>query len=735
MKVKKFLVSRMHCASCAQTIASTLEKTKGIKFVSVDFATSSGTVSFDESIINENKIVSIVKELGYGIEFFQEKDYFHKQQEEQKKEISELKLLLLISLFFTTPVFLISMPFKWFNISFPFDLEIVILCSSIVQFFVGFRFYKNAFGALKNKTATMDTLIVLGTSAAYFYSLYLVFFLNEKEMLYFETSAVLITFVLLGNFLVALSNAKASNAIQKLLLLQPSTTTLLKNGKEIQVPINQIKVGDIVLVKPGQKIPVDGIVLKGYSAVDESMISGESLAVEKTKGDKVFGGTLNQSGYLHIKATKIGEDMLLSQIVKLVIDAQQRKPPIQKLADKISSIFVPAVLIFAIISSAFWFFAGKDIPFILDIFVSILIIACPCALGLATPIAILVGTSKAAKEGILIKDPAALESVGKINTVIFDKTGTLTEGKPSVVDIISLSKYSKNEILFYAAVAEKGSEHPISKAILEEAKKFNLIIPYPDKSKIIVGKGIVANYKKNKIFFGNKKLYSLYKINVSKFETQINNLENEGKTAILLALNKKIIGLITVVDNLKPNSLLVIDKLKKMGKQTILLTGDNFRVAQAIGRHLKIDKIISEVLPTTKAQEIIKLQKEGKIVAMVGDGINDSPALAQANVSIVMASGSDIALETGQIILLKNDPIHVLAALELNQIIFKKIKQNFFWAFIYNIFGLFLAAGIFYPSFGLLLNPMFAGLAMAFSSVSVVLNTFSLNYYKPKSIN
>ncbi|MFN3910035.1 MAG: heavy metal translocating P-type ATPase [Candidatus Anstonellaceae archaeon] len=731
---KKFIVSGMHCSSCAQNITSLLEKTKGISSVSVDFSTATGVVVFDQNFVDEKKISSLIKDLGYKASFIENDNFFEKQLQEQKKEISSLQNLLILSIIFTIPVFLIAMPFQWFGISFPGDLAVLVIGSSIVQFIVGFRFYKSAFSALKNKTVNMDTLVVLGTSSAYFYSLYLLFFLNETKMLYFETSAVLITFVLLGNYFVAISKARASNAIQKLLSMQPTSVIILKNGREVEVPIEQINIGDTIVVKPGQKIPVDGIVLKGYSSVDESMLSGESIPVEKSKGDELFGGTLNQTGYLHLKATKIGKNMLLNQIVELVISAQQKKPPIQKLADRISSIFVPAVLVFAFISSAFWFALGKDISFVLDIFVSILIIACPCALGLATPLAIMIGTSKSAKEGILIKDPTGLEFVGKINSIIFDKTGTLTEGKPSVVDIIPLSSYQQKDIIFYAAIAEKGSEHPISKAILSKALDYHLKIPYPKNVKVIVGQGIVASFKKYKIVLGNKKLFSSFKINLSSAEPKLEALEKQGKTVMALALNNKVIGLISVADKLKPTARQVVEQLKKMKKEVVLLTGDNFRTAKVIGNILGVDKILAEVLPTHKADEVSKLQKEGKIVAMVGDGINDSPALAQANVSIAMGSGSDIAIETGQIVLLKSDPIHILSALDISQTIFKKIKQNFFWAFIYNIVGLFIAAGVLYPFFGFLLNPLFAGLAMAFSSVSVVLNSFSLNTYKPKSL-
>ncbi|MEM4196759.1 MAG: heavy metal translocating P-type ATPase [Candidatus Anstonellaceae archaeon] len=728
---RKFIINKMHCASCAQTIEKALKNLKGVFDCSVSFANSNAIVSFDDTLITEDQIINKIESLGYEALIADEQNYFELQKINRNLEIYNLKKLLVLSSIFTFLIFLISMPFKWFEIKIPFELELLVISASIVQFIVGARFYKSAFVAFKNKTINMDTLVVIGTSAAYFYSLYLLL-IGKTEMLYFETSAVLITFILIGNYLVSVSRSKAYEALEKLVSLQPKIVRILKKGEELEIPIEQVKVDDIVVVKPGERISVDGVVVKGYSSVDESMISGESLPVEKTVGKKVFAGTLNQGGYLHIKVSRVGKEVLLNQIINLVFTAQQKKPPVQQFADKISSVFVPFVLLVAIFSSAYWFSVGKSFEFVLEVFVSVLIIACPCTLGLATPLALIVGSSKASKSGILIKEPAALERAREINTVVFDKTGTLTEGKPKVADIIPFKIEEKN-VLFYAAIAERSSEHPLADAILSKAKDLNTPIPYPTKFKIFPSRGIFCKFKNNNILFGNKKLMSLFKLKLSREILKvIKRLESEGKTVMLLALNKKVVGIISAIDRLRPTAAEAIKKLQQNNMEVILLTGDNYRTATAIAKELNIDQknVIAEVLPTQKAYQIEKLIGNGRKVAMVGDGINDSPALSKANLSIVMGCGSDISIEIGHIILLRNDPKDVLVALDISNKIFEKIKQNFFWAFIYNILGILFAAGFFYPFFGILLSPMIAGLAMSLSSVSVVLNSFSLKYSK-----
>jgi len=726
----------MHCASCAQNIESTLKKLIGVKSANVNFATEKAAIEFDETLINENEINNAIEQLGYKVikGIRREAEKIDKEKKMREKEIKILKYLFIFSLLLSIQIFLIAMPFEWLNIEIPYKNIVLLLLATPVQFIVGYRFYRGAFSALKAKTANMDTLIAIGTSAAYFYSLFVVFFPKVLgNHVYFETSATIITFIILGKYLEAITKGRASEAIKKLMGLQPKTAVVIRSGKEIQIPIKDVVVGDIVIVKPGQKIPVDGIVIEGISSVDESMITGESMPVEKKKGDTVIGATINKHGSLKFKATKIGKDTVLNQIIKLVEEAQGSKAPIQRLADKVSGIFVPSVIIIAISAFIFWYYIlGQSFVFALSIFISVLIIACPCALGLATPTAIMVGTGKGAEFGILIKNAEALENAHKITTIVFDKTGTLTEGKPVVTDIITLDKLDKKDILKFAAIAEKNSEHPLAEAIINKAKEANIKIPNPKFFEAIPGHGIIAIYNKDKIIFGNRNLMKKYKLKIEIFEERIINLENEGKTVMILALNKKVIGLVAVADTPKEFSKEAVEKLRRMGKEVIMITGDNKRTANAIARHLGINYVLAEVLPEDKEKEISKLQKKGRVVAMVGDGINDAPALAKADVGIAIGAGTDVALETGQIVLVKNDLRDVVTAIDLSNYTIKKIKQNLFWAFFYNSAGIPIAAGVLYPFTGFLLNPIIAGAAMAFSSVSVVSNSLLMKKYKKR---
>ncbi|MEM2707468.1 MAG: heavy metal translocating P-type ATPase [Candidatus Pacearchaeota archaeon] len=736
--MKKIIIpiSGMHCASCAQKIETTLKKLDGIIKVNVNFATEKATVEFNETLVNENEINNVIEQLGYKVikEVNHEAEKaVDRQKEVREKEIRTLKSLFIFSLLLSIPIFLIAMPFEWLNIEIPYKNIILLLLATPVQFIVGYRFYRGAFLALKAKTANMDTLIAIGTSAAYFYSLFVVLFPNILgENVYFETSAIIITFIILGKWLEAVTKGKASEAIKKLIGLQPKNATVIRNGKEIQIPIEDVVVGDIVIVKPGQKIPVDGIVIDGISSVDESMITGESMPVEKKKGDIVIGGTINKHGSFKFKATKVGKDTVLNQIIKLVEEAQGSKAPIQRLADKVSGYFVPTVIIIAVLAFIIWYFVvGQSFVFSLSIFIAVLIIACPCALGLATPTAILVGTGKGAENGILIKSAEVLENAHKLTTIVFDKTGTLTEGKPVVTDILAVGKLDKKEILKYAAISEKKSEHPLADAIIKKAKEEKIKIPDAKFFKAIPGHGIIAKYNKNEILFGNRNLMKKHKIKIETFEEKISNLESEGKTVMILAVNRRVVGLIAVADTLKKFSKEAVQKLHKMGKEVIMITGDNKRTANAIAMQLGIDYVLAEVLPEDKEKEISKLQKKGKIVAMVGDGINDAPALAKADIGIAIGAGTDVALETGQIVLVKNDLRDVVTAIDLSNYTIKKIKQNLFWAFFYNSIGIPVAAGLLYPFTGFLLNPIIAGIAMAFSSVSVVLNSLLMKRYKP----
>jgi Cu+-exporting ATPase len=737
MKRTTIAISGMHCASCALNIENNLKKTKGVRKANVNFATEKATVEYDEKAADEKKFSKIISDLGYQVIEQQgsAEELVDKEKIAREHEIRKIKNLFLLSLILSIPIFIIAMPLEWLGVAVPYKNIILLVLATPVQFIAGYRFYRGAWHALKAMTANMDVLIAIGTSAAYFYSLFVALFPEVLGMhVYFETSAIIITFILLGKWLEALTKGRTSDAIKKLMGLQPKVAIVVRNGKEVEILIQEVIVGDVVLVKPGQRIPVDGIVADGLSSVDESMITGESIPVEKKKGDNVMGGTINKHGSFRFKATKIGKDTVLSQIIKLVQDAQGSKAPIQRLADKVSSIFVPTVVAIAIIAFIIWYvLIGQSFVFSLSIFIAVLIIACPCALGLATPTAIIVGTGKGAENGILIKSAEALENAHKIDTVVFDKTGTLTKGKPVVTDLVSLSNLGENEILRYAAIAEKKSEHPLAEAIIGKAKEMMITVADAKLFKAIPGYGIITRSEGKTILLGNRSLMRKYRIKTEQLEKSMSKLENEGKTVMILALNNKIIGLIGVADTIKEFSKEAVKKLHDMGKQVIMITGDNKRTADAIAKQLGIgiNDVLSEVLPGGKEKEIEKLQKKGRIVAMVGDGINDAPALARADVGIAIGAGTDVALEAGQIVLIKNDLQDVIKAIKLSNKTIGKIKQNLFWAFFYNSLGIPIAAGILYPFTGFLLNPMIAGAAMAFSSVSVVSNSLLLKRYKP----
>jgi Cu+-exporting ATPase len=745
-KKSKLIITGMHCVNCAQTIEKNLKKTDGVIDASVNFASEKAYVEYDTHKIDIPKIKDVVKSSGY----IAEEELEDRERIVREKEIRNLKIKLLVSLILTLPVFFGSFPefFPWFPEFFR-DPYVLLVFATPVQFWIGSQFYKGLFAAIKNRSPDMDTLIAVGTSAAYFYSaavtLFPSYFIQRgfQIQVYFDTAAVIITLIFLGRYLEAIAKGKTSEAIKKLLKLQAKTAKVIRNGKEIEIPVEEVKVNDIIIVRPGEKIPVDGIVTDGYSSVDESMISGESIPVEKKKGDNVIGATINKTGLLKFKATKVGKDTMLAQIIKIVEEAQGSKAPIQRLTDKVASYFVPAVIIIALASSFTWYFLGKTIlegtyltdyismtPFLfsLTIFISVLIIACPCALGLATPTAIMVGTGKGAENGILIKNGESLERVYKMQTIVFDKTGTLTKGEPIVTDIISIKK---EDVLKYAAIAEKGSEHPLGEAIIKKANEKRIKISDADSFKAIPGHGVKANYKKKIILLGNRKLMTDNKIMIEDIEEKITKLENEGKTAMIVAVDKKIIGIIAVADTLKENSKEAVKALHKMEKEVVMITGDNERTAKAIAKQVGIDKVLAEVLPEDKAKEIKKLQESGKVVGMVGDGINDAPALAQADIGIAIGSGTDVAIETGGIVLIKEDLRDVFTAIDLSKKTIDKIKQNLFWAFFYNSTLIPVAAGLLYPFFGILLNPMLAAGAMAFSSLSVVSNSLLMKKYKP----
>ncbi len=724
LSVIKLKIIGMDNPHCVSTVSGALN-TEGI--ISKELTQNElGSIKYDTTKISKEKILKIIENVGYKpLEL--ENAKIDSEKETREQEITKWKNLFVWSLVLTLPVFLIAMPLKWSGIIVPYESLILLILSTPVQFIIGRGFYVGAYYALKAKTATMDTLIALGTTAAYFYSIYAMSFGNE---VYFETSAIIITLILLGKWLEAKTKGKTSEAIKKLMGLQPKTATVFRGGKEIEVAIEEVVIGDIIIIKPGQKIPVDGTIISGNTSIDESMITGESMPVEKQIGDKVIGGTINKYGTIKFAANKVGTDTLLSQIIKLVENAQASKAPIQKMADKISGYFVPAVLIIAILAFLFWFFiVGLNFEFSLSIAIAVLIIACPCALGLATPIAVMMGTGKGAENGILIKSAEVLEASKKITVVVFDKTGTLTKGKPEVTDIVSVSKLNENDVLKFAGIAEKRSEHVLADAVLEKLKDKKISADEPDKFEIIPGHGIYANYKKQEILFGNRNLLTKYKIPFFEQENKISALEIQGKTVALLSVDRKLIGLIAIADQLKEDAKQTITLLKSKKIKTIMLTGDNKRTASAIGQMLEIDKVLAEVLPEQKENVIRDLQNSGEIVAMVGDGVNDAPALAKANIGITMGKGTDVAIETGQIVLVTNNPKDVVSAIDLSRYTLRKIKQNLFWAFVYNTAGIPIAAGALY-SFGFLLDPIIAGAAMAFSSLSVVGNTMLMKRYK-----
>ncbi len=731
MKTKKILkIQGMHCATCVVNIEHALNKEKGVVLARVNLVTEKANIEFDEDKINLAKIKSLVKELGYKV--IESRD----EAQIKKEELKELKKKSLMSFIFGLPLIYIAMGpmlglpvmsfFEENNIIIQFILATIVILSS-------FHIWKSGLKAIIRKNPNMDSLIFLGTSVAYIYSIVvsIILWLNPESNsfhLYYESATFILVFISFGKYLEAVTKGKTGEAIKKLIGLQPKTATIIRNNKELNVPIDEVIVDDIVLVKPGGKIPVDGIVIDGYSSVDESMVTGESIPVEKNKDDKVIGGTINQTGRILFKATKVGKDTMLAQIINIVEEAISSKPPIQLLADKIAFYFVPTVFIIAVLSSLFWIVAGMPANFVLTVFVSVLIIACPCVLGLATPTAIMMGTGLAAQNGILIKSNRALEIAQKVNIVVFDKTGTLTEGKPVVTDIIRVVE-SEN-VLQIAASLEKSSEHPLAQAIINKAKEDKLKLFDVQDFEAILGKGIKGKINEELVFIGNKKLMSDNNISIGEdIQKEVNRLEGEGKTTIFLAKHKKILAVIAIADTLKEYSKEAIKKLHKMKQKVVMITGDNRTVAEAIAASVGIDEVLAEVLPQEKSAKIKELQQQGNVVAMVGDGINDAPALAQSDLGIALGSGTDVALETGEIILIKNDLRDVIKAIDLSRYTFKKIKQNLFWAFFYNIMGISIATGVFYPITGWLLNPSIAGAAMALSSLSVLFNVLSMKRY------
>lgn len=735
-------ISGMESQHCVGIIENTLGKTEGVKSYHVNLATQKATVFFEPEKARVSDLIKAIENAGYGAETVKSEDA---EKDVREKETKDYKNKALASFALSAPLM-----YLMFSSFFPLPVpEIIIQNEAIIQIilatpvmWIGRRFFSSGLKALiLNRNPNMDSLVAIGVGSAYIYSLVAVIAILTGSVifsvhdLYFEVAAFLIAFILLGKYFESVAKGRTSEAIKKLMGLQAKTALVERDGKEMEVPIEEVQIGDIVIVKPGQKIPVDGKLVSGYSSVDESMVTGESIPIEKNIGDAVIGATINKTGSFKFKAEKIGADTVLSQIIKMVEEAQGSKAPIQEFADKISAVFVPIVMAIAVFAGLFWFFLGaQSFLFALTIFITVLIIACPCAMGLATPTAVMVGTGIGAERGILIKSAESLQNAQEIQTIVFDKTGTLTKGKPEVTNIISYNGFKEEEILETAAAVENKSEHPLGEAIVKDAKNKNVKFGSPEKFNSISGKGVKAVYKKKNVLLGNRKLFSEEGIPIKDFEEKLVKLENDGKTAIMIAINDKPAGIIAVADTVKENSRNAIRTLHEMGKETIMMTGDNKRTANAIAKQVGIGRVLAEVLPEDKAKEVKKLQREGKKVAMVGDGINDAPALVQADIGIAIGSGTDVAIESGDIILVKNDLRDVVTAIDLSSYAMKKIKQNFFWAFIYNLIGIPIAAGILYPFTGWLLSPVIAGTAMAFSSVSVVTNSLLMKNYKPRTV-
>ena len=742
MAEKNYTVTGMSCASCANAVEKALNKNNDIN-ASVNIATEKLNIEYDEKKYDFDKIKEIVESAGYGLVEDMTED---KKVELYQEKITSLKNRLILAIIFVVPLLYISMGHmlgavlpEFLNPKVnPLNFALAQFVLTLPIIYAGRDFFSHGFKNLVRKSPTMDSLIAIGATAAVLYGIYATFRIvtvdPEAHMdLYYESAGTIITLILFGKLLEAKTKGQTSSAIKKLIGLQPKKAKIIENGVEKEVLIEKLKVGDIVIVKPGEKIAVDGRIVEGATSVDESMLTGESLPVSKKVGDKVVGGSINKNGSIRFEATEIGKNTVLSQIIKLVEEAQGSKAPISRMADIVSAYFVPIVIGIAIITGIAWFLSGSGLVTALSFFIAVLVIACPCALGLATPTSIMVGTGKGAENGILIKSGEALETAHKIKTVVFDKTGTITKGKPVLTDLIAYGNYNENELLKIAASVENDSEHPLAEAIVNEAKEKNIEIKPYEKFRAMPGYGIRATFEGKEVQIGNRKLMENRKINVEISQKDYDILSNEGKTPMYISIDNELAGLVAVADVIKETSKEAIEKLKKMGIKTIMLTGDNEKTAKFIAKQVGIDDVISEVLPNQKSQKVKELQEKDEFVAMVGDGINDSPALAQANVGIAIGNGTDVAIESADIVLIRNDLRDVAGAIALSKATITNIKENLFWAFFYNVLGIPFAAGIFYAFFnGPKLDPMIAAFAMSFSSVSVLGNALRLKFFKVK---
>jgi len=725
---------------CLGTVKGALASLPGILSQEL-FLNERAIIAFDPEIASPAKIEEAISQAGYTpIE--EEVISPDVEMEAREREIRGLKVRFSISACFAIPLLLVAMGHHLRIPMPPLSPSV----NSLLQFLLttpiilaGSLFYRRGILSLvKTRTSNMDTLVALGTGTAYLWSVYVSIFLwmgrkgYAVSDLYYEVAGLLIAFILLGKWMEARAKGKTGEAIRALMGLRPKTATVVRGREEKEIPVEEVRVGDVVIVRPGEKIPVDGRILEGHSAVDESMITGESIPREKGPDDTVIGATLNKAGSFKFEATKVGKDSALAQIIRLVEEAQSSKAPIQELADQISAYFVPAVVAIAILTFFIWLLAGKGFLFALTAFIAVMIIACPCALGLATPTAVIVGTGIGARNGILIRSAEVLQRAHRIQSVVFDKTGTLTKGQPELTDLIPMTGFDSRQILAWAAVAEKRSEHPLGEAILKQAGREGIQVEEPEDFGSFGGKGIGVRLGGREILLGNRRLMEEKGIDFSQAEDDLKRLEGEGKTAMLLAYQGQLAGIVAAADTLKEFSRQAVWTLQRMGKEVMMITGDNERTARAIAEQLEIKRVLAEVLPQEKANQIKALQDEGIRVAMVGDGINDAPALTQADVGIALGSGTDVAIEAGDIVLIKDDLRDVVTALDLSGYTMRKIKQNLFWAFFYNLLGIPIAAGILYPFTGFLLNPVIAGVAMAFSSVSVVSNALLMRGYRPQ---
>jgi Cu+-exporting ATPase len=741
---KTLSLEGMTCAACAKNIERVTKKLDGVVESNVNFATEKLNISFEPSKVRISDIKKVIEKAGYKA--VEEETTVDIDKEKKEKEIKSLWNRFVISAVFGVPLLLIAMvpmivesfggmmPSIISPMDHPKTFALIELALVIPILYEGRKYFIVGFKSLIRRSPNMDSLVALGTSAAFIYSVFAVFEIlsgNVDYDMYFESAGMILTLITLGKYLESVTKGKTSEAIKKLMGLAPKTAVIIRDGKEVEIQIDEVAEGDIVAVKPGEKIPVDGIIVEGRTSVDESMLTGESIPVEKNVDDRVIGASINKNGFIKFKATKVGKDTALAQIIKLVENAQGSKAPIAKMADVISGYFVPVVICLALIAAVSWYISGETGVFSLTIFISVLVIACPCALGLATPTAIMVGTGKGAEYGVLIKSGAALETAHKIQTIVFDKTGTITQGKPKVTDVITAGGISNDKLLELAASAERGSEHPLGEAIVRGSEDRKLELKKVDEFKAIPGHGIEVLIEGSTILLGNRKLMEDRNISLENMEETSHKLAEEGKTPMYVTLEDKLAGIIAVADTVKDSSKRAIEKLHRMGLQVAMITGDNKRTAEAIAKQVGIDIVLAEVLPEDKASEVKKLQSQGKKVAMVGDGINDAPALAQSDIGIAIGSGTDVAIESADIVLMRSDLMDVPTAIELSKKTIKNIKENLFWAFGYNTLGIPVAMGVLYIFGGPLLNPIIAALAMSFSSVSVLTNALRLRGFKP----